>query len=220
MARLSFLEFALLDCIKSLMVIQAAWTVSVLMHWWLTQSSFSAFRTVLPWPSWATAELVSGDVFFWREFPKWSFCLLALKVPSQNHQGWWPKPFCGKDTVLVKHWLNSLVLSLSCENIAFIPRFLQPPLYHTQKSPFTLSLNYMMYLCLPAHSYIMKIGPSCFCKDFSGNLLFGEAAHGEAFISLCGNEVQGVYFGFFPLATWAAKTCNLQELEAPCRKLA
>lgn len=42
-------------------------------------------------------------------------------------------------------------------------------------------------------------GSSCFYKDFPRSLLFGEAAHGEAYISLCGNGVGGLFcFVFSP----------------------
>lgn len=55
--------------------------VSVLMLWWLMQSSISSFRAGLLWHFWQIAGLISGEILFWREFPKWltvlgSVCLL------------------------------------------------------------------------------------------------------------------------------------------------
>lgn len=194
------------------------------MCWWLMQSSFSTFRAVLPWWSWAAAELICGEIF-WRRFSKWLAiqgfpCLLRSLHPKITKEG---------DQI----YMAGITLSYSGSGLTF--RFYSPvqtppchqiplgtPVSHIEIFV-CYSLNFMIKLCLPAHYYSMKMVPLAFARTFQGACSL-ERQHMEKHTSACVGMGRGCWFlsgfCFFPLATWAAKTCNLQELEAPCRKLA
>lgn len=176
------------------------------MCWRLMQSSFSAFRAVLPWRSWAIAEVICGEIFFWREFPKLvgypGFWLLALELPSQNHQGRWPKLHGGNDTLLLKHWLTSLILALFCANSASSPgSSCDPCTTHWNLCSLFLWIAWCNCASQPTTAMWKRV-PLAFKRTFQGTCSL-ERQHMEKHTSVCvgmgGVCVCVLLWVFFPL---------------------
>lgn len=163
------------------------------MRWWLTQPSFSAFKVMLLWHSWAIAELISGEIF-WREFPKWSairgfLCLLLSSHPKITEEG-------GQNhmvgvTLILKHWLNSLGLSLSSESILLTRDSPDSPVTHIEVH--VCSYSGLCDVIIPSSPLLQyENGSLLLLQGLSKKFLLWRGSR-EAYISLCGNGVRGLF---------------------------